>query len=421
MDDAEGPRGSGCGHQRRGSPTSPVPAPRPALCRSPPTTSSDGRPRPLRRGRDTGPTQCLRPHEGWPERAALSHPTPYVLRTRMVAWRPGRTSVRRCCTSSAHAERCPWSMTRSANPPGPWTWHDRSTCWCEAMPCRHLPCDQRRAGELVRVRTFIFADAGADPERVLPTATGGSPPGTSSRPTVLSHSRWGTGWGLAPTCGRGMMHWRRHPPSSSQPGAGMYSDRSRRAEDPPARRASMVVHWWGPWPARSPASTSWMHGWDSCEAPGGHPIGVPGFRRLVGEHPTRSPRTSTVMAVSALMTSPSAWVYAAFERLLASNSSTCQCSFCDQDDRWAPDRCNACWPTSKRLGRGLQCDAGCGRDGVVLRANVSWATEADADSLTPAHLLVMNCVSGAALAISPRTVDAALRSQPDGCVRVARP
>lgn len=110
-----------------------------------------------------------------------------------------------------------------------------------------------------------------------------------------------------------------------------------------------------------------------------------------------------------LMTSqPHLGPYAAFEHLLRNGPIDVPVFLCDQDDRWAPDK-------MQRLLTHIESGSDAvfsamrvvDEDGVVLRERFL-GHEPTPDSLTPAHLLVMNCVSGAALAISPRTVDAAL-------------
>ena len=100
--------------------------------------------------------------------------------------------------------------------------------------------------------------------------------------------------------------------------------------------------------------------------------------------------------------------YGAFEHLLRSSRPPSPVFLCDQDDQWAPDKMS-------RLLELLEDGASAAfsamrvvdESGTELRRRFL-PHEPLEESLAPAHLLVMNCVSGAALAVSAATVSAAL-------------
>lgn len=101
--------------------------------------------------------------------------------------------------------------------------------------------------------------------------------------------------------------------------------------------------------------------------------------------------------------------YAAFEHVLdAAADGDRPVFFCDQDDFWHPDNLGVLLPVleagADAVFSGMRVVDASG--GLVRERFLS--REPDEVALRPASLLLMNCVSGASLAVSPRTVRAAL-------------
>lgn len=111
---------------------------------------------------------------------------------------------------------------------------------------------------------------------------------------------------------------------------------------------------------------------------------------------------------SVMTSQPHLGHYVAFEHLLRNGPIDAPVFLCDQDDRWAPDKMQH---LLKEIDGGADAAFSAMRvvdeQGRVLRERFL-SHDPEPGTLTPAHLLVMNSVSGAALALSQRTIDAAL-------------
>lgn len=100
--------------------------------------------------------------------------------------------------------------------------------------------------------------------------------------------------------------------------------------------------------------------------------------------------------------------YAAFEHLLENAPDTQPVFLCDQDDFWHPRKLQTMLPA---LEAGADAVFSSMRvvdvSGSIVRERFL-PSDPDDVALRPASLLLMNCVSGASLAISQRTLQAAL-------------
>ncbi len=133
------------------------------------------------------------------ERAALSHPHSYVLRTAWLYGAHGQNFVK----TMLHLERTRETVSVVDDQVGQPTWSMDLARQIDMLVRSDAPVGIYHATNAGRASWYefarrIFADAGADPERVLPTATEQFPR-RAPRPanSVLSHSRWAQ-VGLAP-------------------------------------------------------------------------------------------------------------------------------------------------------------------------------------------------------------------------------
>ncbi len=100
--------------------------------------------------------------------------------------------------------------------------------------------------------------------------------------------------------------------------------------------------------------------------------------------------------------------YAAFEYLLDTVPDERPVFLCDQDDYWHPDKLETLLPVMEAgADAAFSSMRVVAAGGAVVRERFL-ARDPDAVALQPAALLLMNCVSGTALAVSARTIHAAL-------------
>jgi glycosyltransferase involved in cell wall biosynthesis len=100
--------------------------------------------------------------------------------------------------------------------------------------------------------------------------------------------------------------------------------------------------------------------------------------------------------------------YAAFEHLLEHAPESGPVFLCDQDDYWHPDKLKRMLPVLEAGADAVFSSMRVVDSGGALVRERFMAHEPDEEALRPANLLLMNCVSGAALGVSMRTVQAAL-------------
>ncbi len=100
--------------------------------------------------------------------------------------------------------------------------------------------------------------------------------------------------------------------------------------------------------------------------------------------------------------------YAAFEHLLRHAPESVPVFLCDQDDYWHPNKLQRMLPALHAGADAVFSSMRVVDSGGALIRERFMAREPDEAALRPASLLLMNCVSGAALGVSMRTVRAAL-------------